>query len=164
MAHLSPLVSSEEMPMTFFASTSTPLYIASWQPRTQTQYALTCLFIVLLCVVSRGLQVVKRKLAILFNNRGESGEDEEEIMGCHAEEGGEKQNKSGNRDFGRGRTRTKGLRGSLLAAEVDVVAVGVGYLIMLAAMTMNVGYFLSVIAGTFIGCLLVEEGTNAAGC
>lgn len=35
---------------------------------------------------------------------------------------------------------------------------------MLAAMTMNIGYFLSVIAGTFIGSLLIGKGTNAAGC
>lgn len=116
------------MRTTFFASTSTPLYIASWQPKTQTQYALTCLFIILLCVVSRGLQVVKRRLAILSINRGESGEDEAEIMGCHAEEGGEKQDKSSNGDSARGRSRTKGLGESLLAAAVDVVAVGVGYL------------------------------------
>lgn len=115
--------------MAFFASTSTPLYIASWQPRTQTQYALTCLFIVLLCVVSRGLQVVKRKLAILFSNRGESGEDEAEIMGCHAGEGGEKQDKSSFEHFGRGRSKTMGLGESLLAAAADVVAVGVGYLV-----------------------------------
>lgn len=128
MTHLSPLVSSEAMPITFFASTSSPLYIASWQPRSQTQYALTCLFIVLLCVVSRGLQVVKRKLAILFNNRGKGGEDEAEIMGCHAEEGGEKKDNRGNGDSGHGRTRAMVFGESLLAAAVDVVAVGVGYL------------------------------------
>lgn len=40
-------------------------------------------------------------------------------------------------------------------ALLDVVVVGVGYLMMLAVMTMNVGYFMSILGGTFLGSLIV---------
>jgi len=40
-------------------------------------------------------------------------------------------------------------------ATIIVVIVGVSYLLMLAVMTLNVGYFLSILGGTFLGELLV---------
>lgn len=42
----------------------------------------------------------------------------------------------------------------LSRAALVTVMVGVGYLLMLAVMTMNVGYFLSVLGGAFLGELL----------
>lgn len=38
-------------------------------------------------------------------------------------------------------------------AAIDTVIAGVGYLLMLAVMTMNLGYFLSVLGGIFLGSL-----------
>ncbi|KAI0458054.1 Ctr copper transporter [Xylaria acuta] len=42
-----------------------------------------------------------------------------------------------------------------LRAALDTIITGVGYLLMLAVMTVNVGYFLAVLGGTFLGSLLV---------
>ncbi|KAI0395587.1 Ctr copper transporter family-domain-containing protein [Xylariaceae sp. FL0594] len=42
-----------------------------------------------------------------------------------------------------------------LRAAIDTVIAGVGYLLMLAVMTLNVGYFIAVLGGTFLGSLLV---------
>ncbi|KAI5867787.1 Ctr copper transporter [Durotheca rogersii] len=42
-----------------------------------------------------------------------------------------------------------------LRAALDTCITGVSYLSMLAVMTMNVGYFLAVLGGTFLGSLLV---------
>jgi hypothetical protein len=61
------------MPMTFFASTTTPLYTTAWQPTTQTRYALTCLFLVLLCIVFRALLAARCNLQVLLNALGRFG-------------------------------------------------------------------------------------------
>jgi len=46
-------------------------------------------------------------------------------------------------------------------ALFDTVIAGVGYMLMLAVMTMNVGYFLSVLGGTFIGSLAIGRYTTS---
>lgn len=55
--------SQMSMSVTFFHSTTTPLYFAAWQPRTPPQYALTCLFLVLLSIVCRSILAVRCNLA-----------------------------------------------------------------------------------------------------
>ncbi|KAI0522270.1 Ctr copper transporter [Xylaria bambusicola] len=50
-----------------------------------------------------------------------------------------------------------------LRAAFDTVITGVGYLLMLGVMTMNVGYFLAVLGGTFLGSLLVGRIYATAG-
>jgi hypothetical protein len=54
------------MPMTFFTSTTTPLYTTAWKPSTPSHYALTCLFLVLLCIVFRALLAARCNLQVLL--------------------------------------------------------------------------------------------------
>lgn len=56
------------------------------------------------------------------------------------------------------KTRTMGVRPWRLSVDpvravMDTIIAGVGWLLMLAIMTMNLGYFLSVLGGTFLGSL-----------
>ncbi len=48
--------------MTFFTSTTTPLYSTLWTPTTRSAYAGTCLFLILLACIGRGLFALKHVL------------------------------------------------------------------------------------------------------
>jgi Ctr copper transporter family len=52
-------MSMSMMSMTFFTSTMTPLYSAMWSPTSTGQYAGTCIFLVILATIFRGLLAVK---------------------------------------------------------------------------------------------------------
>ncbi|GAB7329915.1 hypothetical protein MBLNU13_g01620t2 [Cladosporium sp. NU13] len=75
-----------DMPMTFFTSTTTPLYTTAWTPKTPAQYAMTCLFLVLLCVVFRGLLAARGNMPWLLAFIPKKKDNPEEIS-CCAEEG-----------------------------------------------------------------------------
>jgi len=47
------------MMMVFYTSTSTPLYSAGWMPSGTGQYAGTCIFLIVLAVIFRGLLSLK---------------------------------------------------------------------------------------------------------
>lgn len=46
---------SDQMQMTFFTSTATSLYSIAWTPSSTGQYAGTCIFLILLATIFRGL-------------------------------------------------------------------------------------------------------------
>lgn len=48
---------------------------------------------------------------------------------------------------------------ALARAVLDTVLAGVSYLLMLAVMTMNVGYFMSILGGTFLGSVVIGDWT-----
>ncbi|KAH9826481.1 Pre-mRNA-splicing factor [Teratosphaeria destructans] len=52
--------------------------------------------------------------------------------------------------------------GGAQVAVLDTVLAGVGYLLMVAVMTMNVGYFMSVLAGAFVGSFVFGGWTGPA--
>lgn len=71
-----------EMPMTFFTSTTTPLYTSAWTPKTAAQYAMTCLFLVLLCIVFRGLLAARCNMPWLLAYTSPRKDTPEESSCC----------------------------------------------------------------------------------
>lgn len=60
------------MSMTFFTSTSTSLFSASWTPTTPGQYAGTCIFLIALVALFRALVAVRFNLfAVLAQAKGQ---------------------------------------------------------------------------------------------
>jgi len=167
MTNTTTIMDMSMMRMTFFTSITTPLYSAMWNPTTTGQYAGTCIFLIILATIFRGLQALKARketawLDAEFNRRyvtvaGKPPKSERIVSDIDSkrmiltENGVEedvvvvKKRSSGIRPW---RITTDPIR-----ALMDTVIAGIAYLLMLAVMTMNVGYFLSVLAGTFLGSL-----------
>jgi len=161
------------MPIVFKASTSTPLYSSGWIPTSTGSYAGTCIFLILLAAVFRGLLAVKawKETAWFdaeFNRRyvkvvgkpskAERISSDSDSKRMILTENGVEEDvvvvKKRSMAVRPWRITTDPLR-----AVIDTVIAGIGYLLMLAVMTMNVGYFMSVLGGTFLGSLAVGRYT-----
>lgn len=59
MSSSSTLMGMDSMAMTFFTSTSTPLYSMDWMPSTAGQYAGTCIFLIVFATIFRALVAVR---------------------------------------------------------------------------------------------------------
>ncbi|RDL37290.1 Uncharacterized protein BP5553_04723 [Venustampulla echinocandica] len=165
----SSLMAASEMSMTLFSSTSTPLFAEAWAPKTIGQYAGTCIFLIILSVVFRGLLAVKawKETAWLdaeFNRRyvavagrapkSESISSDADSKRMILTENGVEEDVVVVKKKG-AVTRPWRISTDPVRAVMDTVIAGVGYLLMLAVMTMNVGYFLSILGGTFLGSLAI---------
>ncbi|CAD6445585.1 c7626867-1afd-4f08-8bbf-a579a83a8a6a [Sclerotinia trifoliorum] len=155
------------MSMTFFISKTTALYSNMWTPSTDAGYAGTCIFLILLATLFRGLLAVKAWkesawLAEDTNRRyvtvaGKGPKSERVSLDSDSKnmvlsENGVEENVMVVK------TRSMGIRPWRLSVDpvraiMDTIIAGVGWLLMLAVMTMNLGYFLSVLGGTFLGSL-----------
>lgn len=161
-----------QMAMTFFTSVTTPLYSTAWTPTSDGVYAGTCVFIIVLAVSHRVLIALRN---ILSEPAGHSAAAAAAAARRRLKaEGGAPQSASSNdgheEDVYPSRNGTPSfvyrIRQSMrqnpfrVASETvrglaEVFISGIGYLLMIAVMTMNVGYFLSVLGGTFLGTFLV---------
>jgi len=162
--------SASRMQMIFFTSTHTPLYSNGWTPSNTGSYAGTCIFLIVLAVIFRTLlafkHVMEKKwLDAALDRRyvavaGEMPEAEKMEQDPDAKTGtlltarGIEERVKVVRRHVRGVTPWR-VSVDLPRAIIATVIVGVGYLLMLAVMTMNVGYFLSILGGTFLGELAV---------
>ncbi|EOD50876.1 Ctr copper transporter [Neofusicoccum parvum] len=157
--------SSMTMNMAFTNAATTPLYTASFSPSTVGQYAGICIFLIILATVFRGLfaakafledrwlaQALQRRYIVVADKTPAAERIERDDSSRSAvltANGVEERVTIGHRQTGGAQPWRFGV--DLPRAAMVTVIAGVGYLLMLAVMTMNVGYLLSVLGGTFLG-------------
>ncbi|RPB27516.1 hypothetical protein L211DRAFT_779621 [Terfezia boudieri ATCC MYA-4762] len=140
---------SSMMKMAFHTSTIDNLFSEAWTPKTIGQYAGACIFLIVLAIIYCALAAFKsiqdakwhkderaRGIVVAGTRRNKT------VGSGNSGEGEEKENPW---------TAPWRLSIELPRAAISTVVSGVGYLLMLAVMTFNVGYFLSVLAGIFVG-------------
>ncbi|KAK2762487.1 copper transporter [Colletotrichum kahawae] len=149
---------SMTMPVVFHTAMSTSLFSETWTPRTTRQYAGTCLTLIIFTIILRALLAFKPRLeTTVWANHGDTrgrlvvGHDDEET-------GKDKMPTRSNSTMQQ--THENGLRGMIAELNIrlgravyEVVIALLGYLLMLAVMSMNVGYFVSILVGVFLGTL-----------
>lgn len=157
---------TKSMQMIFVNSHSTPLYSESWTPRTTGQYAGACIFLILLAMTFRGLLAARHIVELRWSAQARNRRYV--VVAGRTPESGNIENdpdaKEGSLITAQGvEERVKVVRTAKqptipFRLSVDVpraflmfVIAGIGYLLMLAVMTMNIGYFFSVLAGVFVG-------------
>jgi hypothetical protein len=115
-------MSMQDMMMTFFTATNTPLYSATWTPKTSGQYVGTIFFLIALAALFRGIVAVrtsfnallmrwswKRDTSILRKNYESESEGEVRLMAAKG--------------------RPWNINEALLRACLDTVLAGVSYLL-----------------------------------
>ncbi|TQS34125.1 hypothetical protein Golomagni_05505 [Golovinomyces magnicellulatus] len=167
--HSHPMDMAMGMGMTFFNGITTKLYISMWAPKNLGTYIATCLFLIALSSVSKILLAAKLWLETTWINAelnrryvtaaGKVPISEQISMNSDARQmilsgnGFEEEvivvQKKGLH------VRPWRITVDPIRALMDTTIMAVGLLIMLAVMTMNIGYFISVLIGTFIGSLVV---------
>ncbi|KAL6689906.1 Ctr copper transporter family domain-containing protein [Trichoderma pleuroticola] len=142
------MMSMESMIMVFFTSTNTALWSSAFTPNTTGQYAGACIFLIAFAVMFRMLLALRfnlYKVVAVVKQRRSGGLLQPDVTEIKAT------------------PRTWRASEAILSGALDTVIAGVSYLLMMAAMTMNVGYFLSVLGGVFLGSVLCSHLAGSAG-
>ncbi|OHE90495.1 ctr copper transporter [Colletotrichum orchidophilum] len=158
------------MMMTIFQTNlKTPLYTEAWTPNSVGTYAATCIFLIFLAFGLRSMLALKsiqekrwldkdfkRRYVSVNGKLGMAGKMSTDSMAKQMvlSENGLEENVTVVQK-GHGIWRPWRLSVDPVRAVIDTAIAGVGYLLMLAVMTMNVGYLLSVLGGVFLGSLAV---------
>ncbi|KAF2206648.1 hypothetical protein CERZMDRAFT_52775 [Cercospora zeae-maydis SCOH1-5] len=168
-------MSHGSMNMVFTTDHSTALYSSAWTPQTTGTYAATCIFLIALGVISRLLLAYRHLLESKWHDKAlkrryvrVAGESERQQLDPNADEKsdyatltmrGLDENVRVLQAPHRVQATPWRFSTDLPRACIFTVQAGVGYLLMLAVMTLNVGYFLSTLAGLFMGELAVGRYT-----
>ncbi|KAJ5372934.1 Ctr copper transporter [Penicillium concentricum] len=162
--------SSMSMSMVFKNTHDTPLFSNTWTPSSSGSFAGTCIFLIVLAIIDRCLIAFKATmerhwLATHLNRRyvtvaGKSTEagnidsdPDAKIASLITAQGVEESVKVVH-NITHGPTPWR-FSVDLPRALLFLCIVGISYLLMLAVMTMNIGYFCSVLGGAFLGELAV---------
>ncbi|KAF6838894.1 low affinity copper transporter [Colletotrichum plurivorum] len=158
------------MMMTIFQTNMrTPLYTETWTPNSVGTYAATCIFLIFLAFGLRSMLALKsiqekrwldkdfkRRYVNVSGKLGMAGQMSSDSMAKNmvlSENGVEENVTVVQKQHGIWRPWRFSV--DPIRALIDTAIAGVGYLLMLAVMTMNVGYLLSVLGGVFLGSLAV---------
>ncbi|KAI0991710.1 hypothetical protein K3495_g16477, partial [Podosphaera aphanis] len=133
--------------MSFFASSSTSLYITQWTPTSPAAYAATCVFLILLAILSKGLVAAKARLEVSWRAT-DLARRRQDLKFASSELAEAELEADAAVHHNTWRPSVDPVR-----AVLDTVMAGIGFLLMLAVMTMNIGYFVSVLSGIFLGSL-----------
>ncbi|KAF2230845.1 hypothetical protein EV356DRAFT_508154 [Viridothelium virens] len=138
----------DSMAMVFFTSTSTSLWSMAFTPNTTGQYAGTCIFLIAFAAIFRLLLAIRVnffEIIAAAKKRRTAGLLQPYEIAAE------------------GVPRPWRASEAVMLGAMDVVIAGVSYLLMLAVMTMNVGYFLSILGGVFVGSILCGRYTGHSG-
>ncbi|KAI9786441.1 MAG: hypothetical protein M1839_006901 [Geoglossum umbratile] len=158
------------MSSVFSTAMDTPLYSTAWTPHSPAGYAGTCIFLILFATLWRGVfafkstmerrwldTALRRRYVVVAGRQRESErvsqESENKGTVLMTERGVEEEVRVVRRN-------SRGVMPwrwsvDLPRALIVLALSGMGYLLMLAIMTFNVGYFLSVLGGIFLGEIAV---------
>ncbi|KAJ5670610.1 uncharacterized protein N7477_005973 [Penicillium maclennaniae] len=162
--------SGSGMSMVFTNSHSTPLFSSAWTPSSSGTYAGTCIFLIVLAIIDRCLIAVKatmerhwlathlqRRYVAIAGKTTEAGRIDSDpnakLASLVTAQGVEESVKIVH-NVSEGPIPWR-FSVDLPRALMFLCIAGVSYLLMLAVMTMNIGYFCSVLGGAFIGELAV---------
>jgi hypothetical protein len=161
------------MNMFFQTDNSTPLFAEAWTPSNAGTYAATCIFLIVLAALARGLLAARSIQEARWLDRDASrryvatagktplaervSQDRDAKSMVLSENGAEESVFVVERK--RGIVRPWRFSVDPIRALMDTFIAAIGYLLMLAVMTYNVGYFFSVLGGVFIGTLAVGRYT-----
>ncbi|KFZ03475.1 hypothetical protein V502_10918 [Pseudogymnoascus sp. VKM F-4520 (FW-2644)] len=129
----------DTMATVFFTSTSTSLWSSTFTPSTTGQYAGICIFLIAFATIFRVLLAFRVnffEIMAAAEQRRNGG-----LLHPYATEA-------------KSMARPWRASEAVMMAFMDVTIAGVSYLLMLAVMTLNVGYFLSILAGIFLGSIV----------
>ncbi|BCS17730.1 copper transporter family protein [Aspergillus puulaauensis] len=154
----------------FTTSHNSPLFSKGWSPSSNGSYAGTCIFLVILAIIARCLVAFKaymeqrwmyaylrRRYVVVAGRPSEAGRIEADpdtkIGKLITAEGVEESVKVVYRNTYEAPPWR--LSVDLPRALIYLCITGVTYLLMLAVMTTNIGYFCSILGGSFLGELVV---------